>query len=690
MEGLAESSGVSARAISDMERGLSRAPWPRTVNALVSALAHPDAGSLTALARQGRDASPAPRRRPAGLPRADGLFIGRDEPIARIADHAASSTPVAVVHGPPGVGKSALALRLADRHAGLFPDGRFHLDLRGGDAEPADLQGVLLRALSISPRQISADPEERTGQLRDVLRQRRCLIILDDAAGEAQVRPLLPAAGPSLALITSRQSLGGLEAVLRVALEPFSPAESAELLREVAGPGAGSDEDVARVAYLCGHLPLALRIAGRPGGSMASLATRLADADRRLSTLGVETAFTVSYRRLPEPARLLFRRLAHLVPGSFSATTVAVLAECDPYDAEDVLEDLVERGLARPEGYARYRLHDLLRLFAGDRLRAEEPAEVRAAVRRRLHRWYLDTTIAAGRWFEPEFGHAPDGWDNPVPLDTAEQARYWLQSELEGWHAALRTAAESGEHQRVVDVAGALHWYSDRTLSTEPWTVVFGLSRAAAARLPDRRQEADHCNFLSWAYVSCENRYAEGRDLALEAHRLAKQVGDARAQAESLFYAANAVRLLGDLETAGRLCRQSLALAEACGDHDGYVNTMVLLGTIEENRGRSAEAVAQYRRTLYEVERRPLSPSPRRAARLTASIYLAQALCDAGRWAEALVAAEAARPLAEEFGEARFRGQAAMVLGWACAATGDTERGQALLREASGLLGGSA
>ncbi|GAA1646386.1 hypothetical protein GCM10009828_089220 [Actinoplanes couchii] len=520
LEGLAESSGVSVRAISDMERGLSRAPWPRTVKALVTALGHPDAGSLTALARRSR---PAGRRRPAGPPRADPFFTGRREPLARIAAHAAGSTPVAVVHGPPGVGKSALALRLAEQHADLFPDGRFHLDL-GGDGEPAGvaaLQNTLLRALAVSPRQIAADPTERTGQLRDVLRQRRCLIILDDATDEAQVRPLLPASGRSLVLITSRRALGGLEAVLRIALDPFTPAESAELLRTVSGPDRGTDEEVARVARLCGHLPLALRIAGRPGDSMAGLATRLADADRRLSALGVETAFAVSYRRLPEPARLLFRRTAHLAPGPFSAATAAVLAECEPDDAEDVLEELAKRGLVRPDGFDRYRLHDLLRLFAADRLRAEEPAELRAAVRQRLHRWSTDTMVAAGPWFT------------------------------------------------------------------------------------------------------------------------------------------------------------------AYGDRARYVQAMVTLGVLHESRGRGAAAVAQYQRALDELDRRPLPPGPHRIARVTASVCLARALGDCGRWAEARSTAEQAWPAAAG---SPLRGQAAMVLGWACAATGDSVRAQALLREASTVL----
>ncbi|WUJ11999.1 tetratricopeptide repeat protein [Actinoplanes sp. NBC_00393] len=619
---------------------------------------------------------------------------------------------------------------MAELHRERFPDGLIYLDLRGVDAMPmtaGEAQTRLLRALAVSPRQIAQDAGERTGQLRAVLRHRRCLIILDNAADEAQVRPLLPGGGGSLVLVTSRRALGGLEAVLRIGLAPFTVTESAELLRALAGPGSGTDEEVARVAYLCGHLPLALRIVGRPGGAMGRLAALLADADRRLSVLnGVEAAFEVSYRRLPAGARLLFRRAAHIVTGSFSVDAAAVLAGGDRhqaaargdrheaaaggdrheaaagvdrregaaggdrYAAEDLCDHLVECGLLQPDGQDRYRLHDLLRLFAAARLRAEEPETTRARTEEALTTWYLETAIAAGRWFEPAYGQAPPTWAGRVPLDSAEQAQDWLQTELDGWHAALRKAAAAGEHQRVVDVAEALHWYSDRTFSTEPWTAVYELSQQAAAQLPDRRPEIVHRNYLAWAYAMCDRRYAESYQQAMLAHELAVEIGDVREQAAALAYGATALRRLDDFGRAYELYQRSLELSEAAGDHDAYVNTMVAVGLCHENQGRSAEAAEQYRRVLTELDRRPVAASPAQIARVTASIYLGRVLADAGRWAEALDAAEAARPLAEEYGETFLRGQAVLVLGWVCAATGDAERAQQLLRAASRLLNGSA
>ncbi|MFC4072903.1 helix-turn-helix domain-containing protein [Actinoplanes subglobosus] len=401
MEQLAEASGVSVRAISDMERGHSRAPQPRTLAALAVALEVSDEEHdlLAGSARAQRMETGRPRL--CEPPRDVGDFVGRVAEIDRIGRFPAQ---VILVHGQPGVGKTALAVHVAARRASRF-ERRLHLDLRGVDAEPlepGEAARQLLRALDVSPRRIAGDTDERCSQIRAVLGERHCLVILDNAADEAQVRPLLPGPGGGTVLITSRRMLGGLEGVLRIGLDPLAPDESAALLRSIAGqagdPSAAGQ--VGEVARLCGHLPLALRIAGtrlatRTTWTVGNLLDRLAVADRRLAVLstgdtGVAAAFALSHAQLSGEGRALFRRLTHVPGPDFAAPIVSVLTGADPHDAEDRLDELVELGLLQSVGADRYRFHDLIRLFAEERLRVEEPAGARAATRQRVARWLRD------------------------------------------------------------------------------------------------------------------------------------------------------------------------------------------------------------------------------------------------------------------------------------------------------------
>ncbi|WP_245605737.1 NB-ARC domain-containing protein, partial [Promicromonospora kroppenstedtii] len=331
--------------------------------------------------------------------------------------------PVVVLHGAGGLGKTACAVRAAELLRGSFPGGALYVDLRGVDPEPMPTTEALhrlLRASGLDPLGIAEDEHERAAQLRTVLTERRVLLVLDNAADEAQVRPLLPAGGTGMAIVTSRRALGGLVGVTRIPLAPLTSDESADLLRAVSGGADGHGPETVRVADLCGHLPLALRIAGtrlasRPGWTMRHLADRLSDEDRRLANLavgdvGVEAAFALSYVALPGPAKGCFRRLALVPAVDFGVPVAAVLTGTDLDDAEAKLDELVELGLLQHEGADRYRFHDLIRLYASRRLHEEEPAGAREAAERRMTDWLLETATAAGRWFDGGDGEGgPDG-----------------------------------------------------------------------------------------------------------------------------------------------------------------------------------------------------------------------------------------------------------------------------------------
>ncbi|BCY12415.1 hypothetical protein L3i22_075030 [Actinoplanes sp. L3-i22] len=699
MEQLAEASGVSARAISDMERGHSRAPQARTLVALTDVLGP----GLEDTARQQRGQS-AGRPRLCELPRAINDFVGRADELDRLRRHALAGlgpAPVAVVHGQPGLGKTALAVRLADQLRDRYTDGVLYLDLRGTDAEPmavGDALVRLLRALEVSSRRISETDDERSSQLRAVLGERRCLLVLDNAGSEAQVRPLLPAEGGSLAVVTSRRVLSGLDGVERIALAPLAPHESAAFLRAIAVQAADprAAAEVEAVARFCGHLPLALRIAGtrlatRPAWTVEHLVTRLADADRRLANLttgdlGVATAFALSHAQLTKPARELFRRLAHVPGVDFAATLGAVLTGAHPDDVADGLDELVDLGLLQQSGPDRYRFHDLIRLFAEERLRIEEPAGTRAATAKKMSDWLLETAVVAGRWFEPGYGCLPETWAGSIPLATAEEADAWLQAERRNWLGALNAAFRGGQYQLVVDVAEAMHWYSDKYVRAGYWYDVYALSAAAAAKLPDRRQEVTHINYFSWAATQCARRPDEGARIAMDAHRVAVELGDVKEQAWALRYAGDAWRHAGVPDKAYPVYLRAADLADSVDDHDGYVMLRSGIGRALNELGRTEEAIAECTEALREIEARPVAHRPELGARINARLTRAEALTMLGRWTEALREAERVLPDTDEFGYPGYRAEAHLIIGRARLALGSREAARPSVRIANELL----
>jgi predicted ATPase len=344
--------------------------------------------------------------RPAGLcelPRLVDDFTGRAAELVWTNDlaHAESASGAGVVGlitGSGGMGKTTLAIRAAHVLRSSFPGGVFFLDLLGMSPQPAttaDALRSLLRALGVADERIPGDVTGCASVYRSLLRDRRALVVLDNAGSEEQVRPLLPGDGASRALITARRLLAGLEGVRRLALEPLSLPEATELLTGILGERAACDQESAldQLARLCEGMPLALRIIGnrlvsRPGWDAAELAARLADEEHRLDQfkagdLKIATAFGMSYDQLAAPARRVFRRLAVVRGRDFDAAFAGVVGEVPVEVAWHALDELVDLGLLLDSPAGRYRFHDLVRLFARTRLEEEEsPAEREALTAR--------------------------------------------------------------------------------------------------------------------------------------------------------------------------------------------------------------------------------------------------------------------------------------------------------------------
>jgi tetratricopeptide (TPR) repeat protein/transcriptional regulator with XRE-family HTH domain len=661
LEQLAEASGVSARTLSDMERGRSRGPQHRTVSALADALAlgGADRKLFLNLARDGRLRDHWSR--PVGLcelPRSVDDFTGRVAEMAWTNDlvevgDAPGVAGVGIITGSAGLGKTTLAVRAAHVLRPSFPDGVFFVDLFGMSPRPLGAEealGLLLRAWGVSDQQLPGDVTERASVYRSLLRDKRALVVLDNAASEEQIRPLLPGDGTGRVLVTSRRLLAGLSGVRRLGLGPLSLPDSTELLAEILGERSSSDgqQSLTRLAQLCGGLPLALRIIGnrlvsRPDWSADELVARLADEERRLNQLKagdleIATAFGLSYQQLAPSTRELFRRLA-VIPGrDFDAAVVAAQGGTSSDAAWDALDELVDLGLLQDAASGRYRFHDLVRLFARERLQAEDDAATREALTAAVTSWLLRMATTAGRWFEPAYGRPERTEPDLVPLTSPDEAERWLRVNVDNWLGALRLASERGLQVEVLDCVESMHWFSDHWLYGPPWKDIFALGARAAAGVGDVAREAAQLNNLAWVHVIPPDDPVAVLHYAAQARQLAIRSGAREQVAWADQHSGGALRRLGRLSDAAESVGRAAEVFQDLGNVDAYCQCLSVLGQCLRDDGRYAEAVEQFRR-IAAVSADPESGMTPGVASLTLSHALGlagQSLALLGRRAEAI------------------------------------------------------
>ncbi|MGI5239233.1 helix-turn-helix domain-containing protein [Dactylosporangium sp. CA-139066] len=617
LEDLAEAAGVSVRALSDMERGRALSPQRRTVALIADALKLEDAqrDHFVTLARSGRTraASLTAANGLCELPGSIGDFTGRAAELTWIfravgtLDHAGSRA--AVISGGAGLGKTTLVVRAVQGLRDRFPDGVHFVDALGMSGRPVTSDEMLarvLRALGVRDQQLPQDPSERSARYRQLLRERTVLVIVDDAASESQVRPLIPGEGRSHLLVTSRRLLAGLEGVRRLHLDPMPPVDAYDLIGRIVAERAESPDarELQGLADLLGGLPLALRIAGnrlvsRPQWSVADLVARLSDTARRLDQLSagdlkVAATFEMSYEQLPARTRHLFRA-ASMVPGAdFGAALAGVLGDIPVTSAEDELDDLVDLSLLETAQGGRYRFHDLVRLYASQRLEQEDPAEAVAEARNRMVGWLVQTLTAAGQWFEPG--------GVVTAFDSREDAEAWIRVESEHWFSALCTAALSGKHCEVVHAVSAMHWFSDRWIDWSTWRDVFLLGYESAVELGEGGRQAEFLNYVAWTYSLPGRDPARTLEYAQRALSVARTVGDRMQEAWALQYAAIAHSHLDDLAAAMVAAGTAAEMFEQAGDIDAVCQTWTVRGHIARRLGDPVEALANYRRAQQLVE----------------------------------------------------------------------------------------
>lgn len=695
------------------------------------------------------------------------------------SDHRPADPPavlISAVSGLPGIGKTALAVQAA--HAALakgwFPGGALFVDLFGYDqarhVEPGQAVAGFLRALGVPEEHIPPNDQDRTRLYSSLLaayasQDRPILVVVDNAASRAQAEPLLPTDGTTAAIVTSRDTLGMLKATL-LDLDVLQPEAGADMLDRalrVARPGdtrvSDHADDAAAVAQLCGGLPLALQItaallAEDPNRPLQALKTDLRGERTRLDELqyddvAVRAAFDLSYRRLdPSHARLF--RLLSLNPGPDISTEAAiVLAQIDRATLVKRLDVLVKaipqrprmyptltrltaadlsatrRGLEalarthlieRGTGYGRWRMHDLVRLFAREHGREEASQDNRNLTFHVLLLYYLAAASAASAHLDHSIPE-PAGWGFPDPSEAVK----WLDAEYPNLIAAAHSAGGSKTYDQVaLHLPRALLYIMDRRRRFEDAVAVDEIALRAARRLHDRYGEGVVLRNLGGTLLQLR-RYDEALPALRKAVQIYHESGDrfgegtalgnlggalvqVRRFSEAIPLLQKAVRihrdsgalyseglalsnLGGALIQAGRLDEAITTLREATQihrrvpDQDAQAMAMDNLGNALRLAGRANEAIAVCRRAIKMHGQ--IGDQHGEARSRT---NLATSLASAGRFGEAIAASQDALAAFRSEGDQFNQGEALTTLGYSLTGAGRTDESIAVLREAAQIF----
>ncbi|MGR6921803.1 AfsR/SARP family transcriptional regulator [[Actinomadura] parvosata] len=663
------------------------------------------------LAASGERVTPDPVV-PRQLPRDLMVFVGRARETVRLKSLLDPwgddpPHPFVVISGPPGVGKSTLAVRVAHTVRERFPDGQLYVNLRGGTPNVSRLSSYeifsrLLRGIGTPDDAVPADEDEAAALWRSRLQGRRVLVLLDNAADLAQVRPFVSAPLGTAVLVTSRESLAAVDDSVQLRLGRLSDAEATAMLSRLVGADRVSADldQTTRLVGLCDGFPLALRIVGarladRPDWSVGALTTRLADERRRLreleaGELAVRSSLAASFDALSGSAREIDAAAARLlallgllhVP-DVTVEAAAALSGCVPDDVERALERLCDAHLLEAGEPGRYHPHDLVRLFAGNLI----PAGERILPLRRAIGYYAESARAAARTSDPHRVHClyPPIEAQGRGFADAEEARAWLRRE----EATLLAAAFQALADPDDDIARAgaaigfaLWWYQQRAFQVNGLISLGERLLATGERLQDPviRMEA-HAHLATGLYFKGDpsasehnkahlrlarqlgdrfneqrahgnlattllkwERFSEALEHALAQRAIAREAGSGVGERYALLVAARAHLNMERFDEAAALLEEGAEMAARAGDLHGQVEFAVSRGLALIELGRVEAALA----VLTEA----LEPS-RTVARTTEMgclVYLARAHRLLGQTSAAVRRSAEAIAVAEQTG----------------------------------------
>ncbi|MFJ4922380.1 AfsR/SARP family transcriptional regulator [Streptomyces sp. NPDC088725] len=571
------------------------------------------------------DSPPVPQQAcPAQLPADLATFAGRHTALDRTrallpaGGHAPATVVISAIGGMAGIGKTTLAVHWAHEIADRFPDGQLYINLRGFDptgsvVTPEEAIRTFLDALGVPPMRIPTGLAAQAALYRSMLAQRRVLVLLDNARDTEQVRPLLPGSPGCVVIVTSRNKLTGLiagEGAHPLTLDQLTPGEAHDLLarrlgaeRLAADPKA-ADEIIAR----CARLPLALAIvaahaAGCPDFPLSAIAGELRDSNGSLDafaggddiTTDVRTVFSWSYKALSAPAARLFRLLGLHSGPDVSAPAAAGLAGLPLRETRFLLAELTRAHLLTERFPGRYTLHDLLRVYAAERVGAEESARERERAVERLLAWYLHTADAAYTHITPRrlrirLDPLPDAC-RPLVFTTYEQALDWCETERANLVTAVNQAAASGHPGIAWRLPAVLWGFFYLRSHVHDWvdTAAAGLAAARAAR--HSRGEAQALADMAAALRSA-SRLEEAIDHLHQAMVAYRELGDADGRGSAVANLGDLYLQTGRLAKAVEYTRRGLVVERAIGTVWGEGILLSNLGDAYQRLGRFDEAVA--------------------------------------------------------------------------------------------------
>jgi transcriptional regulator with XRE-family HTH domain/tetratricopeptide (TPR) repeat protein len=649
-ESLAEIAGLSVEAIGALERGARQFPRADTVHSLADALRLPAPARVTFL-----DAAVRPKRKSAGTPRSLveralggrvprqlpielNAFTGRAREVQELTrilemtDEAdRRSATVAAITGMGGTGKTALAIHVAHRLVDTFADGQIYLNLGGHAAgtpmSSGEALGRILSALDVPADEIPTDLSDASALYRSVLGERKVLVVLDNASDASQVGLLLPGASASAAIVTSRRALFTLPATYQLALGLLSESDGLALLAAIVGARrVETEQDVAHdIVRYCGHLPLAIQIAGaravsRTNWPLSHLRDRLAVEHRRLDELwrydlGVRANFAASIDELLESSDALDQHAGHaftvlgLAPGRDIDLAVAVaLLDESEHEVDRILERLVDAHLLEAATPGRYALHDLLGLYARERADVELAPDYRVSAFSRLLQLYL---AAAWRVTVIYYPNSPRTEQLPTSIpvgcaifDDPEALLDWLDQERTNVVATVITAAEIPgiDPVLVTSLASGLGAYFSSRHSWTDWIRVNEAAIRVGARHLTETALGVLYHDLGFAY--CESGwYDRGTDHFERSLASFVAAGDRHGEALTLCNLSYVCGKTGRVAEGISYGVRALELAVSLADPLRIASASLALGLLHDREGDRARALRYHQKSRLLFQR---------------------------------------------------------------------------------------